>query len=140
MTDDDLRIRRVEHRAAYDRQTIDEIVENELNFPFLGANIFDATWDEPAYEPTQMFERGGTKIAVRSGNHPHVHRDHLRSAHALHFAGLQHAQELRLQAQVELADLVEKQRSTVRDLEAAAAAIRGASERPAFVAEKDALD
>ena len=78
--------------------------------------------------------------AIRSGNHPHVHRDHLRSAHALHFAGLQHAQELRLQAQVELADLVEKQRSTVRDLEAAAAAIRGASERPAFVPEKDALD
>ena len=38
-----------EFTLGIDRVT--EIVENELNFPFLGANIFDAEWDEPAYEP-----------------------------------------------------------------------------------------
>ena len=38
-----------EFTLGIDRVT--EIVENELNFPFLGANIFDAEWDERAYEP-----------------------------------------------------------------------------------------
>ncbi len=51
---------------------VNEIVENELNFPFLGANIFDATWDEPAYEPYQMFERGGAKIAVIGQAFPYM--------------------------------------------------------------------
>lgn len=42
---------------------VKEIVKG-LPFPFLGANIFDATWDEPAFDPYKMFERGGVKIAV----------------------------------------------------------------------------
>ncbi len=49
-----------------------EIVENELGFPFLGANIFDATWDEPAFEPYQMFERGGAQIAVIGQAFPYM--------------------------------------------------------------------
>jgi sulfur-oxidizing protein SoxB len=41
-----------------------EIVE-ELPFPFLGQNIFDAEWDEPAEFPDYtFFERGGAKVAV----------------------------------------------------------------------------
>ena len=48
-----------------------EIVES-LPFPFLGANIFDAEWEEPAYEPYQMFERGGTKIAVIGQAFPYM--------------------------------------------------------------------
>ena len=40
-----------------------EIVEN-LGYPFLASNIFDAEWDEPAFEPTAMFEKGGVKVAV----------------------------------------------------------------------------
>ncbi len=51
---------------------VNEIVENELKFPFLGANIFDATWDEPAYEPMQMFERGGTQVAVIGQAFPYL--------------------------------------------------------------------
>lgn len=51
---------------------VNEIVENHLNFPFLGANIFDAEWDEPAYEPYQMFERGGAKIAVIGQAFPYM--------------------------------------------------------------------
>ncbi|MDE3123280.1 MAG: thiosulfohydrolase SoxB [Paracoccaceae bacterium] len=42
---------------------VKEIVKG-LPFPFLGANIFDATWDEPAFDPYRMFDRGGVKIAV----------------------------------------------------------------------------
>ncbi len=49
-----------------------EIVENELNFPFLGANIFDTEWDERAFEPYQMFERGGVQIAVIGQAFPYM--------------------------------------------------------------------
>ena len=41
-----------------------DIIDNELNFAFLGANIFDTEWDERAFEPYQFFVRGGVNIAV----------------------------------------------------------------------------
>ena len=59
-----------EFTLGIDRVT--EIVDNELNFPFLGANIFDAEWDEPAYEPYNMFERGGVPIAVIGQAFPYM--------------------------------------------------------------------
>ncbi|WP_298435298.1 thiosulfohydrolase SoxB [uncultured Jannaschia sp.] len=59
-----------EFTLGIDRVT--EIVENEINHPFLGANIFDAEWDEPAYEPYQMFERGGVQIAVIGQAFPYM--------------------------------------------------------------------
>ncbi|PHQ95379.1 MAG: thiosulfohydrolase SoxB [Marinosulfonomonas sp.] len=59
-----------EFTLGIDRVT--EIVENELNFPFLGANIFDAEWDEPAYEPYKMFERGGVLVAVIGQAFPYM--------------------------------------------------------------------
>ena len=49
-----------------------EIVENELAFPFLGANIFDKEWDEPAFEPYKMFERAGVRIAVIGQAFPYM--------------------------------------------------------------------
>ena len=49
-----------------------EIVDNELNFPFLGANIFDTEWDERAFEPYKMFERGGVQIAVIGQAFPYM--------------------------------------------------------------------
>ena len=42
---------------------VKELVE-DLPFAFLGANIFDNEWEEPAFEPHKMYERGGVKIAV----------------------------------------------------------------------------
>ncbi|MCR8726200.1 thiosulfohydrolase SoxB [Frigidibacter sp. ROC022] len=48
-----------------------EIVDS-LPFPFLGANIFDVEWDEPAFEPYKMFERGGVKIAVIGQAFPYL--------------------------------------------------------------------
>lgn len=35
-----------------------------MDQPFLGANIFDAEWDEPAFEPSKIFEKGGLRIGV----------------------------------------------------------------------------
>ncbi|WP_114287223.1 thiosulfohydrolase SoxB [Candidatus Halocynthiibacter alkanivorans] len=53
-------------------ERVNEIVENELNFPFLGANIFDTEWDERAYQPYKMFERGGVQIAVIGQAFPYM--------------------------------------------------------------------
>lgn len=50
---------------------VNEIVEG-LPFAFLGANIFDQEWDEPAFEPYKMFERGGAKIAVIGQAFPYM--------------------------------------------------------------------
>ncbi len=40
-----------------------EVIES-LDYPFLASNIFDAEWDEPAFEHTAMFEKGGVRVAV----------------------------------------------------------------------------
>ena len=39
-------------------------IADKLGFPFLAQNVRDTEWNEPAFEPTAMFERGGVKIAV----------------------------------------------------------------------------
>ena len=52
---------------------VNEIVANELNHPFLGQNIFDAEWDEPyEYPAYEMFERGGTTVAVIGQAFPYL--------------------------------------------------------------------
>ncbi|QYK42919.1 MAG: thiosulfohydrolase SoxB [Paracoccaceae bacterium] len=48
-----------------------EIVEG-LPFPFLGQNIFDQEWNEPAFEPYTFFERGGARIAVIGQAFPYM--------------------------------------------------------------------
>jgi S-sulfosulfanyl-L-cysteine sulfohydrolase len=50
-----------------------ELVEG-LPFAALGANIFDAEWDEPSedFKPYQMFERGGVQIAVIGQAFPYM--------------------------------------------------------------------
>ncbi len=50
---------------------VKEIVEG-LPFPFLGQNIFEAEWNEPAFEPYTMFERGGARIAVIGQAFPYM--------------------------------------------------------------------
>jgi sulfur-oxidizing protein SoxB len=39
-------------------------IADDLGFPFLGQNIRDAEWNEAAFEPMTMVDRGGIKIAV----------------------------------------------------------------------------
>ncbi len=50
---------------------VNEIVDT-LEFPFLGANIFDAEWDEPAYDAYKIFETGGTSVAVIGQAFPYL--------------------------------------------------------------------
>lgn len=59
-----------EFTLGIDRVT--QLVEEHINFPFLGANIFDAEWEEPAYQPYEMFERGGAQIAVIGQAFPYM--------------------------------------------------------------------
>lgn len=56
---------------TYGIERVTEIVD-ALPFPFLGANIFDNEWNEPAYESHAMFERGGVKIAVIGQAFPYL--------------------------------------------------------------------
>jgi S-sulfosulfanyl-L-cysteine sulfohydrolase len=48
---------------TFGAERVDEIVAG-LPFAFLGQNVFDNEWDEPALEPYTVFERGGQRIAV----------------------------------------------------------------------------
>ncbi|MBN2631748.1 MAG: thiosulfohydrolase SoxB, partial [Rhodobacteraceae bacterium] len=57
---------------TFGTERVKEIVETQLKFPFLGANIFDAEWDEPAFEPYKIFERTGTRIAVIGQAFPYM--------------------------------------------------------------------
>ena len=39
-------------------------IVDDLGFPFLGQNVRDAEWNEAAFEPMAIIERGGVKVAV----------------------------------------------------------------------------
>jgi sulfur-oxidizing protein SoxB len=44
-------------------ERVKEIIAT-LGFPFLAQNVRDTEWNEPAFEPMAMFERGGINVAV----------------------------------------------------------------------------
>jgi sulfur-oxidizing protein SoxB len=50
----------------------------QLGFPFLGQNIRDTEWNETAFEPMAMLERGGVKIAVIGQAFPYTPVAHPR--------------------------------------------------------------
>src|SRR5690606_31976939 len=75
------------------------------------------------------------EIPIGGADDPHVHRDLGLTAEAAELFLLQYPQEFRLQLDGELAHLVEKERTAVRQLEAAEAALVGPGEGPLLVAE-----
>ena len=44
----------------------------KMGYPFLGGNVFDTEWDEPVFESTQFFEKGGVNIAVIGQHFPYT--------------------------------------------------------------------
>jgi S-sulfosulfanyl-L-cysteine sulfohydrolase len=50
---------------------VEEIVK-ALPFPFLAQNVRDTDFEEKVFEPRQMFERGGVKIAVIGQAYPYT--------------------------------------------------------------------
>ena len=56
---------------TYGEARVNELIKG-LGFPFLAQNIRDTEWNEPAFEPMKMFERGGVKIAVLGQAFPYT--------------------------------------------------------------------
>jgi sulfur-oxidizing protein SoxB len=56
---------------TYGGDYIRDVIE-DLPFPFLGANIYDKEWNEPAFEPMKMFEQNGVQIAVIGQAFPYM--------------------------------------------------------------------
>ena len=48
---------------TYGTDRVQEAID-ALPFPFLGSNIYDAEWNEPAFEAYKIYERGGVKVGV----------------------------------------------------------------------------
>jgi sulfur-oxidizing protein SoxB len=48
---------------TYGTDRVLELID-QLKFPFLASNVRDTDWEEPVFESTAHFERGGVKIAV----------------------------------------------------------------------------
>lgn len=56
---------------TYGADRVQEIIDG-LPFAFLGGNIYDAEWNEPAFEAYRMFDRGGVKVAVLGQAFPYT--------------------------------------------------------------------
>lgn len=48
---------------TYGAERVKELVEG-LPFPFLGGNIYDSEWNEPAFDAYRIFDKGGVRVAV----------------------------------------------------------------------------
>ena len=77
---------------------------------------------------------------VRRGDDAHVHRNRRHAADAHELALLEHAQELDLRRRRNLADLVEKERSRISELEPPEPALGGAGKCALLVAEQLTLE
>ena len=80
------------------------------------------------------------EVAIRRRHQPDVDADRPGAAEPLELLLLQHAQQLRLQLQRNVADLVQEQRAAVRELEATDALRDRAGERALLVPEQLALE
>src|SRR6267142_1705055 len=80
------------------------------------------------------------QVPIGRGNYPGTGEALLRFADALELAVLEHAQELGLQLERQLADLVEEQSSIARIFEITGFVLRGAGEGALGVAEQRGLD
>ncbi len=76
------------------------------------------------------------EIAMGCRDQAHVHLDGFHAAHALELALLQHAQQLHLHVERQVADLVEKQGAAVGQLEAARSPRHRAGEGALLVSEQ----
>ena len=82
----------------------------------------------------------GLEVLMGGGQDPHVDRDRLRAADALEGHFLEHAQQLGLNLEVDVADLVQEERAAVGLLEPPDAVAVGPGERTLDVAEQLAFE
>ncbi|HEV8465906.1 MAG TPA: thiosulfohydrolase SoxB [Pseudolabrys sp.] len=56
---------------TYGETRVKELIKT-LDYPFLALNIRDTEWNEPAFEPMKLFEKGGLRIAVLGQAFPYT--------------------------------------------------------------------
>ncbi|MGB1919659.1 MAG: thiosulfohydrolase SoxB [Candidatus Puniceispirillales bacterium] len=56
---------------TYGQDRVEELIE-EMGYPFLGGNVFDTEWDEPVFDSTAYFEKGGVNVAVIGQHFPYT--------------------------------------------------------------------
>src|SRR6478609_7729536 len=56
---------------TYGETRVKELVKT-LDYPFLALNIRDTEWNEPAFQPMKLFEKGGLTIAVLGQAFPYT--------------------------------------------------------------------
>ena len=56
---------------TFGQDRVEEIID-EMDYPFLGGNVFDTEWDERVFESTEYFERGGVRVAVIGQHFPYT--------------------------------------------------------------------
>jgi sulfur-oxidizing protein SoxB len=48
---------------TYGQQRVQDLIK-QLKFPFLAGNVKDATWGDPVFQASAVFERGGLRVGV----------------------------------------------------------------------------
>jgi S-sulfosulfanyl-L-cysteine sulfohydrolase len=48
---------------TYGAKRVEELI-GQLGFPFLAGNVKEATWGDPVFKPSAIFERGGLRVGV----------------------------------------------------------------------------
>ncbi len=56
---------------TFGKERLNELLNN-MGYPFLGGNVFDTEWEEPVFESTAFFEKGGVKVAVIGQHFPYT--------------------------------------------------------------------
>jgi sulfur-oxidizing protein SoxB len=56
---------------TFGQERLKELIQ-EMEYPFLGGNVFDTERDEPVFESTAFFEKGGVKVAVIGQHFPYT--------------------------------------------------------------------
>src|SRR5690606_11853812 len=140
----DVRLRDAYGRPAFAARAGQEMLHEQRNVlrPLAQRHGLDREHAEPEVEilaEAALLDLAA-QIAVRRGDDPHVDLARLLLADALERAFLDHAQELALKLERDLADLVEEEGASVRKLEAADAVAQRAGERALHVAEELALE
>ena len=130
--------------AVLARELLDEVVgqQQDVGLALAQRRHEDREHVQPVVEILAELAGGDRllQILVGGGDQADVGADRLGAAQPLELALLQHAQQLDLRREVQLADLVQEQRAAVGQLEAPLLGGVGAGERPLLVAEQLRLD
>lgn len=56
---------------TFGKDRLNELIE-EMDYPFLGGNVFDTEWDEAVFDAIKYEEKGGVKLAVIGQHFPYT--------------------------------------------------------------------